>query len=244
MRDPKARERVLITGFCDWQRVLDGATPRDPWRCEKNPSGRLLVGQLGTRDQTPPDPPLAGPLVRALAGGHDRRQFCYRLLPVTWGACKRVGDPGRHDVLVHLGLGVYDDDRAIQLERDAWPWRRGVDATGHELDEALIDDEADAEADAGPRLRIAGVPPVLEGSSELRTRIDGLDGAEVGTHRVRVTAARSDNVFLCNETHWHALRAARSGRVRRAYFVHLPPADDEADLVALATSVAALVDRL
>lgn len=223
-----AAERVLVTGFCDWQRTLDGGRPGDPWSCVHNPSGRLLVGELGAGAEPYADPPLVGPLVRSLAQRGSRRH-AFRLLPVVWGAHGRLGDPGDYDVLVHLGLGVYDRRDALQLERGAFPWRRGTDALGEAVDEALS-----GPTPAAPRL----------GPAEVLARIDALEGSWTGDFEVRVAAARPDNVFLCNETHWHALGAASRGAAARAYFVHIPLVEGPPGLDTLAVGLAELIARL
>ena len=124
----RPRKRVLVTGFHDWREL-----EANLWRCRDNPSCRLLYG--------PPSvsPPLekAGPLVRALreAHGHDA-DFCFQGLPVIWGtaaACDLLG----FDLVVHMGLGVYDSTDTILLESGAYNERRGKDALGHVAGPAL-----------------------------------------------------------------------------------------------------------
>lgn len=140
---------------------------------------------------------------------------------MRWGALTPATAVTHYDVRVHLGLGVYDDPAAIQLERGAWPHRRGVDVDGLEVDEPL-----------GNAVREP--PPAVA------QRLDGLDGRRVGDFTVRVAAARPDNVYLCNETHWHALGAAGAGHGARAWFVHVP----DAPPLRLAEALAALIAEL
>jgi hypothetical protein len=59
-----------------------------------------------------------------------------------------------------------------------------------------------------------------------------------------VADARPDNAYLCNESHYYALRAVEGERDPRAprevYFVHIPEAAG-GDYEALARAVGALV---
>lgn len=211
--------RVLVTGFCDWKELGE---PPDEWRCRDNPSGRLLTG--APTDGGPPAA-LAGPLVDRLCdgGGLD---WSFRLLPVTWGVLERQPDLDEFDVLINLGLGVYDRDDQLQPERGAYNRRAGDDALGRRVDEPLD----------------AGAPALLPELPDTADRLRAAEGRRFGPYAVRVADARADNVYLCNETHARALAWARRGTGRTAFFIHLPHAPDrEGGMEVLAEGVAALI---
>ncbi len=214
--------RVLVTGFNDWKELGE---PPDAWRCRDNPSGRLLTGE-----PTAGGPParLEGPLVARLrgSGGAD---WTFRTLPVTWGVLAGQPDLDRFDCIINLGLGVYDRDDRLQLERDAFNRRSGEDGLGASVSGAIEPDAAQ---------RIAELPATAE-------RIRALEGRRMGPYAVQVADARADNVYLCNETHARALSWARRRPGRTAYFVHLPYAPSaEGGLGVLADGIAALVLEL
>ena len=64
--------------------------------------------------------------------------------------------------------------------------------------------------------------------------------------------SRKENAYICNETHWRALRAVEESksnpdaRLRAAYFIHIPHAHPsrEGGEEELAAAVAALVGRV
>lgn len=259
-----APPRVLITGFHDWRELENNI-----WRCRDNPSCRLLLGPPCTA------PPLVrdGPLPRALSAAAVPADFCYVTLPVLWSvsaalepstslrhACLCILplhplahpdvagsalatadtasglDLGAFEIVIHLGLGVYDSHNTILLERDAYNMCRGQDALAH--------------FPPGPGLE-DGAPQIQECSTSLAAQhaMVARDSALPGGFSVRVALARSANSYICNATHWRALKAERelprSRRPRAAYFVHLPYAsEDDADHAALARAVAVLVGRI
>ena len=147
-------------------------------------------------------------------------------MPVTWEVFAAV--PGDVDLIVNLGLGVYDRLDALQLEAGAYNLRRGADAEGREASESID----------------PGAPAVLEPptDSPIRGRLDGLVGQRIAGYEITVVGAREDNSYLCNETHYRALTAVHehSGRLREAYFLHIPYAR-EGDYDALAEGVAGVV---
>lgn len=111
--EKRRKLQVLVTGFNDW-RSLEG----NIWRCRDNPSCRLILGKSCN------EPPLLrnGPLVRALrdsCGPGDSVEFSYQTLPVTWNTAAGL-DLMRYDVVIHLGLGVYDCYDTILLEHNAY----------------------------------------------------------------------------------------------------------------------------
>jgi len=217
------RPRVLITGFHDW-RELDG----NIWRCRDNPSCRLLLGSQC------PSPPIVrdGPLPRALRASVPA-DFSFVTLPVIWGTAAGL-DLGSFDVVIHLGLGVYDRHDTILLENDAYNIRRGPDAL--------------AQAPPGHTLE-CGSAQVQPASSGMSARYSALQASAsaplAGDFVLALAPARSENSYICNETHWRALKAqhAQTGRLSSAYFVHLPYSKDD-DHQALAAAVADVIRRI
>ncbi len=218
--------RVLVTGFNDWKDLGD---PPNVWRCRDNPSCRLLVGDE-TAD-APGEGAFDGPLVSALksAAGDRDISWSFATLPVTWGVTAEQTPYAEHDVVVHLGLGVYDRDDEVFVEAGAYNLRKGTDAAGLSADEPIFESE----------------PEVLEASPKVAAAVAAVDGRTFGTMRARTMAARPQNTYLCNETHSLALDAVRQsqadgGSLEAAFFVHIPqPVDHDWD--ALAESVAGVV---
>ena len=179
------RPRVLVTGFHDWRELESNL-----WRCRDNPSCRVLYGAPSA------SPPIekAGPLVRALrAAGHEA-DFCFQSLPTIWGtagACDLLS----FDLVVHMGLGVYDNTDTILLERGAWNERRGNDALGQAAPGNTLD---------------SGAPQVLSDGATA-ANVTALAGVArlAGGHAVRIAEARPANAYICNETHWRALKAVQ-----------------------------------
>ena len=231
--EPAARSEsrplaVLVTGFNDWKELGD---PPNVWRCRDNPSCRLLLG-----DETADEPSaFEGPLVQRLreATREQPVKWTFATLPVTWEIAKQAPRYEDHDVVVHLGLGVYDRLDTVFVEDGAFNRRNGTDAAGKALDEAIV-------AEVGQVL----APP----DASITERVRALDGKQFSDYRVEVKAARDANSYLCNETHFWALRAvedskAAGGRLRAAYFVHIPYASD-GDYESLAAGVAGIVKAL
>jgi hypothetical protein len=211
------RLRVLVTGFHDWEGLGE---PPDLWRCRDNPSCRLLVGRA-TAETRPTR--LEGPLVRRLREGAPDVAFTFRTLPVTWNAFADV--PGGYDVIVNVGLGVYDRLDALQLERGAYNLRRGGDAAGTRV-RAPIDPSASTTRPA---------PPTVA------ARLDALGGRRFEGYDLLVADAREGNAYLCNETHWHALGAlGRVEGLQEVYFLHIPYADGD-DYDRLAAGVGGVI---
>lgn len=212
--------RVLITGFNDWHDIHDA---RELWRCRDNPSCRLLIGDAATGEPRS----FEGPLATRLRSAAPQIAWTFRTMPVTWGVFAEP--PSDFDVIINIGLGVYDTDDALQLERGAYNLHQGVDAA--------------AVAASGPIDANAG--EVVLPSAAMLERIDGLAGRELADYRVRVAEARPDNSYLCNETHFFALAAqARAGSPRAVYFLHIPQPRESGGFEALAEAVALLVLEL
>jgi hypothetical protein len=221
--------RVLVTAFHDWE---DLGEPANIWRCRDNPSCRLLVG--AAVDQRPTT--FSGPLVERLrapgATSADRPiEWTFTTMPVTWGAFDALADYTSHDVVVHLGLGVYDRFDVLQLEDGAFNRRRGADAAGRELDEPIVPEDP----------AVVGAPP----ATPVQARVAALAGRTFGAYTVTVAAARESNSYLCNETHFRALKSlaaarAAGSRLERVHFLHLPY-PREGDYASLADGVAGVL---
>ena len=214
--------RVLVTGFNDWRDLGD---PPVIWRCRDNPSCRLLLGDLGLDASGPPSR-YTGPLVERLERGGPEIAWTFQTLPVTWGVFEQV--PTEHDVIINIGLGIYDRFDALQLERGAYNLQRGEDAL-RVAREGAID----------PRRGEILDPPQ---GSPIAARITSLVGTRIGGFEILGAAARPDNSYLCNQTHWYALAAlhARGEGPREVYFLHIPYAEQD-DYEALADAVAGVV---
>jgi len=224
---PSEPLRVLVTGFNDWKDLGD---PPNLWRCRDNPSCRLLVGEpLGEAPAR-----FEGPLVSALAQAAGERSidWSFATMPVTWGITAEQTAYAEHDVVVHLGLGVYDRDDEVFVEAGAYNRRRGTDAAGREEDAPIVPDAA----------------AVVEAPAEVAAKVEAVDGQQFGRMRARAMPAREGNAYLCNETHTLALQAvadsrASGGRLDAAFFVHIPQPKAD-DWEALAASVAGVVVAL
>jgi hypothetical protein len=220
---PEAKEqpvRVLVTGFNDWRELGE---PPNLWRCRDNPSCRLLLGEA--RDGPPER--YAGPLIARLEAAAPDVEWRFSTMPVTWGAFAQV--PTDVDVIVNMGLGVYDRFDALQLELGAYNLRQGTDAAGVDT--------------PGPIASAAD--DVLPAPAAIADRLASFANATIAGYTVVVANARPDNSYLCNETHYHALSAlARSdGQLREVYFLHIPYAKD-GDYASLAEGVSGVILRL
>lgn len=95
----------------------------------------------------------------------------------------------------------------------------------------------------------------------LQSNYDALEGTELpGGFELKLVGARPQNAFLCNETHYRALKAvdahassltypgpeAVTHGPKAVYFLHIPYArgGSEDNHVELATAVAALITRM
>jgi pyrrolidone-carboxylate peptidase len=219
--EPDRSLRVLVTGFNDWE---DLGEPPNVWRCRDNPSCRLLLGQVTQSRPTSID---QGPLVRALRDARPEVEWSFQTLPVTWGVADDV-DIGDFDLVVHLGLGVYDSFDRLKLELDAYNMAKGTDAAGEQRQDRI--------EPSGDMVLVAPV--------EIRDAVKALNGAVLGGFVVEIGEARADNSYLCNETHYRSLhRAAAHAAGPRVHFVHIPRAEDD-DYRALTDGVAAMVTTL
>jgi hypothetical protein len=219
---------VLVTGFFDF---TDLAGSDSTCRCRDNPSCRLLLGGETSGESNE----FVGELPTRLRAAAPTIEWSFALLPVTWGAARRV-DFSAHDVVVSTGLGVYDRDDVLQLEDGAINLRgRRADASGRR--------------DPG-RIARRSARVFRPHGEALRTRMCALAGRRFGSYTCTIRVARAANAYLCNETHYLALSALERcrrdvGRLRAVFFVHLPRprANDYALLgVGVASLVRTLVD--
>ena len=245
----RRRLRVLITGFHDWRDLDDepgadllrrrtsvafgkgGAEGKGGagamWRCRDNPSCRLIYGEACAA------PPLIrrGPLVRALSALEERADFSYVTMPVLWGTASGL-DVCAYDVVIHMGLGVYDRTDLLRLESGAYNGRNGTDALARARDDERI------EATEGRHVQC----------DAMASRVDAVAAACKGGvgdgFELEVAGSTAENSYICNETHWRGLKAcAASGQRLAAYFLHLPYASAD-DHVALAAAVAGVVREM
>ncbi|KIG12913.1 hypothetical protein DB30_00869 [Enhygromyxa salina] len=214
--------RVLVTGFNDWEQLGE---PPNLWRCRDNPSCRLLLGE--PHAEAPRD--HAGPLVQRLRARAPDIEWRFATMPVTWGVASPV--PTDVDVIINIGLGVYDRFDALQLEVGAYNQREGTDAAGVARAEP-IDDAA---------------PPILDApdGSPMKARIEALTGRTIASYEVLAAPARADNSYLCNETHYGALATlvgagGEADRLEAVYFLHIPYAKS-GDYESLAEGVTGVV---
>lgn len=234
--DDKSKEgaalKVLVTGFNDWKELGD---PPNVWRCRENPSCRLLLaGESSEKPETVEGGELVERLLAMKTSSAGRPiEWTFKTLPVTWQVSENL-NLREHELVVHIGLGVYDRFDQLKLERGAYNRRRGRDAKGEQRGEKI--DAAGAETKNAPE------------SSQTDAILDALDGRKFGSYVVDVAAARPENDYLCNETHYRALselEAARDAeaRLQRVHFLHIPYAQD-GDYAKLADAVGALIAAL
>lgn len=242
--------RVLVTGFLDWRELEKG----NVWRCRDNPSCRLLLGAPCTT------PPIVrgGPLPQQLAATCTGAEFTFQVLPTLWGTTAGI-DLLAFDVVIHMGLGVYDSHDHILLEHGAYNMRARPDAAGADADGQAIEYGASMHLVSNESM-LARYASVLRGDSDKLA----------GDYALCTAAARPTNTYICNEAHYRALKAVaaasqegasppaspassshnnsnggRIPRLRAAYFVHLPyPREHDPGHVELAAAVAELVGRI
>ena len=213
-------KQVLITGFYDWKDLGD---PPQLIRCRDNPSCRLLAGEgIGARQL---NGPLAQRLKRLERDSQRKLSFTFALLPVTWGSVQEL-PVKEYDVVIHLGLGVYDSFHQIKVEYGAYNHRKGVDAAGQQKDERMTEDD----------------PIIYPPSPKIKKGVKLLLDAKLpGPFQAILAEAREENVYLCNETYFSSLSSiTSSSKLQEAYFLHLPHREGDNDQ-ALADAVSALV---
>jgi hypothetical protein len=70
------RKRVLVTGFNDWRNLGDAGV----WRCQENPSCRLLLGEISNKK---PTAQYNGTLVKFLKENAKNTSFDFVTLPTV-----------------------------------------------------------------------------------------------------------------------------------------------------------------
>jgi hypothetical protein len=253
----KARRRCLVTGFNDWRNL---PSKDAVWTSRENPSSRIILGGASGA------PPLArdGPLPRRLRRSSIPVDWSFVTLPTLWRTACGV-DYFFYDVVVHLGLGVYDRTDTILVEAGAFNGRvAAADAAGHLPPAPELAPFATDLGGGGGGGRSGRSGEVLEAPTRVARTVEAVRGLALGggLFRVEVAPARRENTYICNETHWRALEAVWAaaaggggsdgetsghsvgGRLRAAFFVHVPyPAGDD-NYEPLSAAVAELVERL
>mmetsp|Transcript_78435 Transcript_78435/g.156896 ORF Transcript_78435/g.156896 Transcript_78435/m.156896 type:complete len:278 (-) Transcript_78435:324-1157(-) len=238
---PPSQFRVLVTGFNDWRNV----ETRGVWTSDENPSSRLIVGEASDV------PPIGrhGPLVKVLHGLSSCNptlgniEWSFMTLPTLWNVSSSL-DYGFYDIVIHLGLGVYDNHTTILVEDGAFN-----SCCAH----------PDASGRLPPKKQLAELHPSVLDSEGVTKRVltslkSPVDARETPlmpcNFRVEVAAARPQNSYICNETNWRALSAVRevgtgvNGRLRAAFFIHVPYAKDPKEYGPLAEAVAGVISHL
>merc|ERR1711920_563489 len=113
-------------------------------------------------------------------------EVSYITMPVLWHTCSGL-DLLSHDIIIHMGLGVYDRKGVLLLERGAFNARNGADAHDQKIGQTLD----------------FGGPQVLS-SDSMASRVEQFHGSKMGAFEVQVAYARPENTFICNETHFRA----------------------------------------
>ncbi len=229
--------RIYVSGFLDWPAHELEAQNFDKWRCLENPSGRLMIGKWW-KGGAKPDA-SNGPLAKKLAAikqTADGRpiEWTFDVLPVVWGIGREI--PARSfDVVINLGLGVYDNSRTVFLEQGAFNGRSGqVDAVGKV---------------PGKKGGLATVISKKTGKKltepkKAADRIKASSGKS-GAYTIEVKRARKKNNFICNETHFLMLKQVKpKKRLRRAFFIHIAKPKRVVDYSGLADALAKTIEKL
>jgi hypothetical protein len=240
----KLQVRCLVTGFNDWRNMT---CFQDIWRSEENPSSRVIIGPACKI------PPLEknGPLVKYLTKGvfsssHFEINWSFVTIPTLWST-SRCLDLFFYDVVIHLGLGVYDSNKKILLEHGAYNGRlAAADASGNMPPNTIIDQKSGEVLD------------VSESRQEIIESFEDLDLPN--GFKVNIARARKENTYICNETHFNSIKAvkqsdenlkmlsegssASSFRLRNSFFIHIPYPEHEGNYDELAGAVGKLIQLL
>jgi pyrrolidone-carboxylate peptidase len=228
-RRRRPNRRCLITGFNDWRNL---SNIQDIWVSDENPSSRLILGQSSRE----PSIIRRGDLVQVLKKINIAVDWSFATLPTLWRTSRSL-DLAYYDIVIHLGLGVYDNKRTILVECGAYNERcSSPDASGSMSPSSTI---------------CTGGPAVLVAPLRVASAVVSAADLELsGGFRVELAPARQSNTYICNETHYRALEAVHLAeccpgtRLRAAYFVHIPYPDEPDNYGALADAVGAVIVRL
>jgi len=234
--------KVYVSGFHDWPATKDEAIGFNWWRCMRNPSGYLFIGEW-YKGRSKPDPTrgLLPKRLKTITTTNDgcTIEWTFDTLPVEWNTITTVGLT-QYDVVVNLGYGVYHSASKVRLENGAWNGRA---------------EQADAAAKVPGKRR--GPPKVIDPTAGKRlaapkgTRdtIKATAGDfRVGTqtYTAEVANARQTNGYVCNETHYLALQKVKAtpGRPHRAVFIHIPKPAKDRGYPPLAALLARIIEKL
>jgi hypothetical protein len=125
--------QVLVTGFYDWE----DSNRLSAFQAKTtliNPSGHLLLGAYPGRLES---------RLQGVTGRASRPiQWTFTVLETVKDAASTL-KLEEYDIFIGLGLGVYDQDDTLHLEKNAWNEYSGLDAQGgDELYKAATEVEA------------------------------------------------------------------------------------------------------
>ncbi len=219
------RKHVLVTGFLDWPQPGESVEGFNRWRCRDNPSGRLL---LETAHDARVKPVAGdGPLCRELRRAAPGMDWRFEVLPVAWGAVEEL-PLDRFEVVIGLGLGVYDDPPRVLVERGAANLRRPS------LD---VDGRLPGAPGAPPVVIDRDGSNVMTATAEQCRRMSAAIAVsgQFADWQLLTVDARDDNSYVCNESHYLVCDALRRRQPPgNGFFLHLPQVNDEAALEQLA----------
>eukprot|EP01063_Lacrimia_lanifica_P023264 TRINITY_DN30746_c0_g1_i1.p2 TRINITY_DN30746_c0_g1~~TRINITY_DN30746_c0_g1_i1.p2 ORF type:complete len:264 (+),score=79.14 TRINITY_DN30746_c0_g1_i1:61-852(+) len=218
--------RVLVTGFHDFEA---GAEPGEAtyYECKVNPTARMVVQKnAGTANHSPPAlTAYNGDLPTYLRQAAPDVAWDFLTLPVVWGTSGSIKYDD-YDVVINMGQNSGLAGNQVAMELGAENSRRGADVAGR-------------------------LPPTDKNEDIMDTGIaspacdricTALHGTPLPNGFTAITAPeRLANSFICNETHYRAVRAALDGVIGHGYFIHVPDAPSDSDVAVLAEAVGALL---
>jgi len=226
---PQRNIKVLVTGFNDWN---DLGEPKNIWKCDKNPSCRLLLGSVHTEKPSN----YHGPLTQELEK-ESQIEWHYITLPVLWHIAESI-EYAKYDIVIHLGLNNFLPRNNFNIEYGAFNLRLGKDALGRSRLEVIDDDLNENKIYPYPNAR------------EMEAVFGQIDGKTLMGYKVEIKKAYPQNSYICNETNFTALKHLQqnfikpsSSLLRAAYFIHIPYAENQ-DYKKLASGVSTLIHEL
>ncbi|VAV92006.1 hypothetical protein MNBD_ALPHA08-1235 [hydrothermal vent metagenome] len=229
--------KVYVSGFLDWPASELEAQGFDKWRCEENPSGRLMIGGWWAGKTKPVVG--KGLLARKLAAikktaGGRKIKWKFDVLPVVWGVAKKI-KARKYDVVINIGLGGHKNGTIILLEQGAFNRRGGqADADGKV-----------AGRQGGPAVKIDKKAGKKLAPAKPVSDLVKAGAGTVGKYSFKVAEARKTNNYVCNETHYLMLKQVRkTKRLRRAFFIHIPKPVLVKEYKGLAAALAKTIQKL